>query len=196
MHSHVYFDRTFAYDPKSKITWSISYSTIYVVNLISLLILFVCFPIFRTTRDSPGVVLVNLLMSSYNPFIALLSRSRFMYVSRNFVSIDGSISSSGLSFLPKVEASLKLFLASMNVSLAHSKSNSSSFVEALQTQVLSLSYFPLSSPITIPLRSTIFTFGSSSCGSDLIIYRFKVGGGGSTPLSHFLAISVRQCLVS
>lgn len=172
MLSHVYCGKTFAFDPKSRITWFISYSPICVVNLISLPILVLCFPIFQTMCGSPGMVPVHLLMSSYNPFISLLSRSNFMHVSRNVLSIDGSISSFGLSFLPKVETSAKLFLASMKVSRACSKSNSASFTEASQTQVLSSGYLPFLSPVTIPLWSTMFTFGSSSRGSDLIICRF------------------------
>ena len=123
--------------------------------------------------------LAHLLMSSCSPFIALMSHSSFMHVSRNVISIDGSIYNFGLSFLSEVEALAKLFLASMKVSLARSKSNSASFAGALRTQLLSSSYFPLSSPITIPLWSTMFTFGSSSRSSDLIICRFWVGGGSS-----------------
>lgn len=172
MHSHVYFGKMFASDPKSRITWSISYSPIYVVSLISLPVLVLCFPIFWTTRNSPGAIPAHLLMSSCNPFTALLLHSIFIHVSRNIVNIDGSISGACLSFLPKVEASAKLFLASINVSGAHSKSNYASFARALQTQVLSSSCLPLSSPIVIPLQSTMFTFGSSSCGSDLTICRF------------------------
>jgi len=172
MGSHVYFGRTFASDPRSRITWSISYSPIYAVNLISLPVLIACFPRIRTTRGSPGAVPAHLIMSSCSPFIALLSHNSFMHVSKNVVSIDGSISVSGLGLLPEVEASAKLSLASMKVSLARSKSNSGSFVGALRTQVLSSSCLPLSSPVVIPLRSTIFTLGSSSRGSDLIICRF------------------------
>ena len=123
MHSHVCFGKTFESDLKYRITWSISYSPICAVNLISLLILIACFPIFWTTHHSPGAVPTHLLMSSYNPFTSLLSCSSFMHVSRNIVSIDGSISGSNLSLLPKVEASIKLFLASMKVSLVCSKSN-------------------------------------------------------------------------
>ena len=120
----------------------------------------------------PGTVPVHLCTSSCSLFTAFLSRSSFMHVSRNIVSIDGSISSSGMSLLPEVEASTKLFFASMKFSLAHSKSNYGSFVGALQTQVLSLHCLPLLSPIVIPLRSTIFTIGSSSRGPNLIICKF------------------------
>ena len=76
---------------------------------------------------------VHLVMSSCSPFIALLSRSNFMHVSRKVVSIDGSITDSSLSLLPEVEASVNLFLASTNVSFMRSKSNSGSFVGALWT---------------------------------------------------------------
>jgi len=82
-------------------------------------------------HGSPSAILALLFMSSYNPFIALLSCSSFMHVSKNVVSINGSIVGSGLSLLPEVEASVKLFLASMKVSLARSKSNFGSFVGAL-----------------------------------------------------------------
>ena len=135
-------------------------------------------------------------MSSCNPFTALLSCSSFIHVPRNVVRIYGSIFGSGLSLFPEVEASAKLFLASMKVSQVRSKSNYASFARALWTQVLSFAYLPLSYPIVIPLWSTIFTFGSSSCGSDLIICRFWVGGGGSAPLSCILAISVGKSYVS
>ena len=177
MRSHVGFGRTFTFDPRSRITWSISYSPIFAVNIISLPIHIIYFPSFRTTRGSPGTVPAHLVMISCNPFIALLSCNNFMHVSKNVVSIDGSISSSSLSLHPKVEAFAKLFLASMNVYLARSKSNSSSFVGSLWTQALSLGYFPLSSPIIIPLQSMIFTLGSSSRGLDIIICRFWVRGG-------------------
>jgi len=116
-------------------------------------------------HGSPGAIPTHLVMISYSPFIALLSRNNFMHVSKNVVSIDGSNFGSSLSLLPEVEASTKLFLASMNVSFG-------SFVGALQTQALSLGYLPLSSPIVIPLRSMIFTFLSSSRSPDLIICRF------------------------
>lgn len=145
MCSHVCFGRTFASNPRSKITWSISYSPIYAINLISLPVCIVCFLSFWTTRDSSGVVPRHLVMSSYSPFTTLLSRGIFMHVSKNVVSIDGSIDGSSLSLLPEVEASVKLRLDFMNVSLAHSKSNSSSFAGALRTQELSLGCFPLSS---------------------------------------------------
>ena len=172
MHSHVYFGKTFRYDPRSRITWSISYSPICTVNLLYLPILIACFPILWTTRGSPSAVPTHLFMSSCNPFTASLSWVTFIHVSRNVVSIDGSVSNSGLSLLPEVDASVKLFLASMKVSLAHSKSNSRSFVGALQTQVLSSGHLLLSSPVIIPLQSTTFMLGSSSRGSDLIICRF------------------------
>jgi len=74
-----------------------------------------------------------------------------MHVSKKVVSIYGYISSSSLSLLAKVEAFVKLFLASMNVSFLCSKSNSSSFVGVLRTQALSSGYLPLSSPVVIPL---------------------------------------------
>lgn len=131
MHSHIYFGRKFASDPRSKITSSISYFPIYVVNLISLPIRIVCFPSFWTMYGSPGVVPANLVMSAYSPFIALLPCNSFMHVTKNVVSIDGSISHSSLSLIPQVEESAKLFLASMNVSLVRSKSNSGSFIGAL-----------------------------------------------------------------
>lgn len=109
-------------DPKSRITWSISYSPICVVNLISLHVLILCFSIFWTTCSSPIVIVVHLLMCSCNPLTTLLSHSSFIHVSRNIVSIDGSISDSSLSLLLEVEASVKLFLASIKVSQACSKS--------------------------------------------------------------------------
>lgn len=142
MRSHVCFSRTFASDPKSRITWPVSYSPICAINLISLPILILCFPIFLTMRGSPGAVPTHLLMSSYDPFTSLLSFSNFIHVSKNVISVGGSISISGLSLLPEVEASMKLFLASIKVSRARSKSNSGSFARALRTQVLSSSYFP------------------------------------------------------
>ena len=147
--SRVYFDRTFTSDPKSRMTWSISCSPIYVVSLISLPVLVLCFPIFSTTCGSPGTVPTHLLMSSCNPFTTLLLCSNFIHVSMNVVSMDGSIFDFGLYFLPEVKASTKLFLASMRVSWVCSKSNSTSFVRALWTQVLSFGCLPLSSPIAI-----------------------------------------------
>jgi len=115
---------------------------------------------------------IFLLMSSCNPFITLLSHSNFIHVFRNVVIIDGSIFGYSLSFLPEVEASTKLFLASMKVPRVHSKSNSTSFDGALRTQVLSFGCFPLSSHIEIPLQSTMFMFETSSRDSYLIICRF------------------------
>ena len=133
MHSNLYFGKTFASNPRSRITLSISYSLIYAVNLIFLLFCIVCFLSFQTIRCSLGMVPTHLVMSSCSPFTTLLSCSIFMHVSKNAVSIDASISSSSLSLLPEVEASAKLLLASMNVSLARSKSTSSSFVGALRS---------------------------------------------------------------
>lgn len=141
-------------------------------------------------RGSPGMVPVHLFMSSCNPFTTFLSRSSFMHVCRNVMSIDGSTFGSVVSLLPEVEAAVKLFLASMKIFLVRSKSNSGSFSGALQTQVLSSGYLPLSSPIVIPLRSTMFTLGSSSRYSNLIICNFLVEGGWNAPLSCRLAISV------
>ena len=89
-----------------------------MVSLISRPILVLCLPIFHTTCSSPRVVIMHLFMSSYSPFTALLSRSSFMQVSKKVVSMEGSISLSGLSLLLEVEASVKLFLASMIVSRA------------------------------------------------------------------------------
>ena len=117
MRSHVCFGKMFASDPRSRIACSISYSPIYTVNLISLPIHVVCFPSFWTMHGSPGPT--HLVMSSCSPFTTLLSCNNFMHVYRKVVSIYGSISSSSLSLLPEVEASVKLFLASMNVSLAY-----------------------------------------------------------------------------
>ena len=164
MRSHVYFGRMIVSNPRFKITCSISYSPICEINIISLPVHIVHFQSFRTMCGSFGVVLAHIVMSSCSPFIALVSCSSFMHVSKNVVSINGPISGSSLSLLPEVEASAKLLLASMNVSLAHSKSNSGSFVGSLRTQSLSSSCLPLSSPIVTPLWSMIFTFGSSSCG--------------------------------
>lgn len=147
--------------PRSKITWSISYSLIYEINLTSCLVLVLCLPIFVTMRGSPRVFLAHLFMSSCNPFTALLSHNK-MQVFRKVESIEGSIFWSGLSLLPEVEALAKLYFSSMNVSRACSKSKLSSFVGALRTHVLSLDCFPFSSPIVIPLQTTIFTFRSSS----------------------------------
>jgi len=172
MCSHVYFGRTFASNPMYRIRWSISYSPICTVSLISLPVLLLLFPVFHTTRSSPHVVLSHLLMSSYNPFTALLSCNSFMHASRNVVSIDGSISSSSLYFLHEVEASLKPFFASIKFSRACSKSNYTSFDRVLQTQVLSSGCPPLPSLVIIPLQRIIFTFGSPSCGPNLIICRF------------------------
>jgi len=82
-------------------------------------------------HGSPSVVLENIVMSYCSPFIDFLSRNNFIHVTKNVVSIHGSISGCSFSLLPEVEASAKLFLASMNVFVACSKSNSGSFVGAL-----------------------------------------------------------------
>ena len=188
MRSHVCFGSTFVSDLIFKITWSISSSLICTINLISLPVRNACFPSFWTTRGSPDPT--HLVISSYSPFTALLSHNSFMHVSKKVVSIEGSIPSSSWSLLPKVEASVKLFSASMNVSFTRSKSNSGSFVGALLTHKFSYDCFPLASPVVTSLPSIMFTFGSSSRGSYLIIYKFWVGGGWSTPFSHSLTISV------
>lgn len=135
-------------------------------------------------------------MSSFSPFTDLLSLSNFIQASTKVVIIDGSSSWSGLSLLAKVEASMKIFFASIKASCACSKSNWVSFDGVLRTHVPSSCYFPLSFPIVILLHNNIFTFRSSSHGSNLTIYRFWVGYGGSTPLSHILAISVGQSSIS
>ena len=194
MHSHVCFGSTFMFEPRSRITWSILYSPIWAVILISLPVRNACFPSFWTTRGSLDPV--HLVISSYSPLIALLSCNNFMHVSRNIVSIEGSIPGSSWSLLPKVDASLKLFLASMNVSFAHSKSNLGSFTGALRTHVLSSHFFPVSSPVAIFLLSMIFTFGSSSRDLDLIICIFWAGGGWNNPFSHIFVINVGQFIVS
>jgi len=121
----------------------------------------------------------HLVRSYCNPFIALLSHNNFMHVSRKVVSIDGSISGSSLSLLPEVEASVKLFLASTNVSFARSKSNSSSFVGALRTQALSSGYLALSSP----LQSTMFTC-SELVVVGVFLYRATSLSMWGSPLSH------------
>lgn len=193
--SQVYFGKTFAYNPRSRITSSISYSLIYMVSLISRPVLALCLPIFRTTRGSPRVFSTHLFISSYNPFIALLSCNSFMQVSKKVVSIEGSISWSSLSLLLEVEALAKLFFASMSVSCSCSKSNSASFAGALQNHALSLGYFTLSLPIAIPLQSTIFTFGSSSQGSTLIICRFWVDEVVA-PLCHVSLLSTEDSPLS
>lgn len=156
IHSQVCFSRMFTSDPKSKITWSISYSPICVISLISRLILLLCLTFFHTTCGSLGVFLAHLFISSYNPFTTLLSRGSFMQVSRKVVSIEGSISWSSLSFLRELEALEKLFFSSMNVSRVCSKLNLASFTRALLSHVLYLGCFPLSSPVAIPLWSTMF----------------------------------------
>ena len=194
MHSHVFFDSTFTFDSTSRITWSISYSPIWVVNLISLLVRNACFPSFWTTRGSPDPA--HLVISSYSPFTALLSHISFMHVSRKVVNIEGSILGSSWSLLPEVEASVKLFLTSMNVSFARFKSNSGSFVRDLQTHALSSGCFPLSSPVVIPLLSTMLTFEFSLRSSNLIICKFWVGGAWSTPFSYNLTINVGQSSTS
>jgi len=154
MCSHVCFGSTFTSNPRSKITWSISYSAICVVNHISLPIRNVCFPSFWNTRISPD--LAHLVISSCNPFTALLSRSNFIHVSRKVVIIEESISGSSWSLLPEVEASVKLFLASMNVSFAKSRSNSGSFVGAFWTHALSSGCLPLSYLVMILLLRIMF----------------------------------------
>ena len=183
MCSHVCFGSTFASDLRTRITWYISYSLICTINLISLLVHNACFPSFRTTHGSPNPTF--LVISSYSPLTTFLSCSSSMRVSRKVVSIEGSIPSSSWSLLPEAEAFVKLFLASMNVFFTCSKSNSSSFVGELWTHALSYGCFPLSSLVVIPLLSIMFTFGSSSHSTDLIIWKFLVGGGWST---HFLCI--------
>ena len=175
MHSHVLFGSIFMFDPRSRITLSISDSPICVVNLISLPMHNACFPSFETTCHF--LDLMHLMISYCRNFTTLLSCSSFIHVSKKVVSIEGSIRGSSWSLLPEVEAFVKLFLASMNVSFAHSKSNLGSFVRALRTQELSFDYLPLSSPVVIPLLSIMFTFGSSSRSSDHIIYKFWVEGG-------------------
>lgn len=67
---------------------------------------------------------------------------------------------------------MKLFLASKNVSFARSKLKSGPFVGGLRTHLLSSGYFPLSSLVVISLLSIMFTFGSSSRSSNLIICKF------------------------
>lgn len=53
---------------------------------------------------------------------------------------------------------------------------------------------PLSSPMVIPLLSTMFTFRSSSRGSNLIICKFWVEGGWSTPF-HTASLSMLGSLL-
>lgn len=168
-----------------------------MVSLISRPVLALCLPIFLTMRDSQGMFSfpAHLFISSCNPFTSLLSCNSFMQVSKKVVNIEGSIYSVGLSWLPEVEASTKLFFASINVSCARSRSNSTSFYGALRTHILSSDYFPLSSTIVTTLYSPIFTFGSSLRGSGLIIYKFWVGCGGCAPFSHILANSTGKYLV-
>lgn len=131
IHSHACFGKTFVFDPRSKINGSISYSSICVVNLISLLDHVMCLSSFRTTQGSPD--LAHLVMSSCSPFTDFLSRKIFMKVSRKVISIDGSISSSSLSLLLEMEVFVKLFLASINFSFVCPKLNFGSFVGALRT---------------------------------------------------------------
>jgi len=119
MCSQVCFSNTFASEPRSRITWSISYSLIYAVNIISLPVCNACFPNFQTTRGSLDPA--HLVISSYSPLAILLSCNSFMYVSRNVVSIEGSIPGSGWSLQPKVEASVRLFVSSMNIPFVRSK---------------------------------------------------------------------------
>lgn len=160
MRSHVCFGSTFASNPRFRITWSISYSPLCAVNLISIPVRDVCFSSFWTMCDSPNPA--HLVMCSCSLFTALQCHNSFMHVSRKVVSIDGSIFGYGLSFLPKMEAYVKLFLASINVSFARSKSNLGSFVGALWTHAFSLCCLSLSSLVMIFLRSMMFTLGSSS----------------------------------
>lgn len=111
----------------------------YAINLISLPVHNACFPSFQNTRGSPDSA--HLVINYCSPLVALLSCNNFIHVSRKVVSMEGSIYGSGWSLLPKVEASLKLFLASINFSFVRSKSNSGSFARALQTHVSSLDHF-------------------------------------------------------
>lgn len=145
-------------------------------------------------RGSPDPM--HLVISSCSPLTALLLHSSFIHVTKKVVSIEGSIPGSGWSLLPEVEAFVKLFLASINVSFVCSKSNSGSFVGALRTRVSSWVYFPLSSLVVVSLLSTIFTFGSSSHGSDLIIWIFWFRVGWSTPFSRIFTINVGQSTAS
>ena len=79
--SPVFSSKAFMSDPRSKITWSISYSSICIVSLISCPVLSLWLPIFHTMQGSPGVFLVHLFISSYNPFTTLLS------VTHHFVTV-------------------------------------------------------------------------------------------------------------
>ena len=194
MHSHVCFGNTFASDPKTKMTSSISYSPVCTVNHISCPMHKACFPSFQTTRGSPDPA--HLVVSSCNPLNASLLRSIFIHVSKKVVCIKGSILGSGWSLLPEVEASVKLFIASLNFSFMHSNSDSGSFVGASQTHKSSLGYFLLFSPIVAHLLSIMFTLGSPSRGLDFIIWIFWVGVGYSTPFSRICAISVRKSTIS
>ena len=58
----------------------------------------------------------HLVIYSCNPLTTLFLWSNFMHVYKKVVSIEGSLSSSGWSLLPRVETSAKLLLASKHVS--------------------------------------------------------------------------------
>ena len=76
-----------------------------------------------------------------------------MHISKKVVNIEGSLAGLGRSLLPQVETPVKLSLASILASL-------------------------LTSLVAVLLCNTMFTMGSSSRGSDLIILTFcdVVGG--------------------
>lgn len=123
----------------------------------------------------------HLVISSFSPLTSLLSSRSFMHVSRKVVSIEGSIPGSSKSLLPKVEASVKLSLASMNVSVMRSKSNSGSFIGALWTHVLSFGYFPLSSLVIIPLLTSCLHLGLLRMVPTSLFVDFGLKGPGVPP---------------
>lgn len=92
MRSQVYFGRTFALDPKSKTTWSISSSLIWIVSCISYPVRKAFLPTFQTIHGSSSPA--HQVINSCSPFTALVSLSKFMQVSKKMVSIEVSFSDS------------------------------------------------------------------------------------------------------
>ena len=90
--SHVYLGNTIASDPKSKITWSISYSSICVVSLISRPVCLLCLPSLLTVRCSEGSLILpkQLSIRSWSPYTAFLSCKNFIQVFRKVANSEGS----------------------------------------------------------------------------------------------------------
>lgn len=129
--SHVCLGRTFASNPRSRITWSISNSLICTVNLISQPILFL-FPyiLFTTWCSIQGFYFpTQLSINSCNPSIAFLFlnnlhvyRKDFKIVESKFFVAVSSWFSCGINdtgfFNVQAPRSRKIFFASMKVSFS------------------------------------------------------------------------------